>query len=102
MITNLDIIQRYFKNATFERLENINLDGYDLKNGFTISHIEGESFSVDYNYFDFQIGYVTDSDLYLGNLTDCLDYVLKNTGSKKTVSKKDKQDYLKVVQNENY
>lgn len=97
MLTNLDIIQRYFKKAFFEA----NANSYTLANGYRIDWIDGENFTVEYDYFDFEVGYVTDDNLYNGNLIQCLNYILKNTGQETSLNENDYQDYLKVVQNEN-
>jgi hypothetical protein len=75
--TNLD----YAKANGFPKAEFIlDQDYYDLKNGYSIHWIDSENFCVDLTYFDREVGYVTDTDLFCGNFGECLDYVKSEVG----------------------
>lgn len=94
-MTNLDIIKRHFKDAVYS-----SDDCYELDCEYIISHEEGEIFFVERTFFDYDVGYVSDDGLFSGDLIECLDYVLKETGRQKT-SIKDKTDYFNIVMNNN-
>lgn len=70
MITNLDIARKYFPDAKFT--EN---DEYDL-NDYVIIWLEEEKFTVDKYFYDNEIGYVTDPDIFIGDFRQCLEFCL--------------------------
>jgi len=74
--TNLDYLRQFFPKATFNENEI-----YDTKfNGFEIEWIESEFFIVNRHYLDLNVGHVTDSELFSGNFSDCVDFLLKEKG----------------------
>lgn len=98
MITNLDILKKYYPQARFELLDR---DVYMLNQSWTIVWTgEGEVFTVDYNYYDHDVGYVTDDQLVSGDLIECLNFCLKEDG-RDLSSDEDRQEYIKIV-NEDY
>ena len=97
-MTNLEILKRYFPNAVFD------WDiGYRLNNNYSIDWLgESEKFTVINHVYDSDIGGYNDFDSYFyGDLLDCLDHVLELEGNKKRTTKKDRNDYLKIVKGEN-
>ena len=47
-------------------------------------------------------GYNDFDSYFYGDLLECLDHVLELEGNKKRTTKKDRNDYLKIVKGENY
>lgn len=77
METNLDIIQKYFKKAIFDSGN----DSYKLNEVLEIEWIgEGEIFVVNETYFDRNVGYVTNPEVYCGAFNDCLNFCIKYEG----------------------
>ena len=97
-MTNLDILRRYFPMVVFD------WDiGYRLNNNYSIDWLGvSEDFTVMHHVYDSSIGGYNDfeSDFY-GDLLECLDHVLELEGNKKRTTKKDRNDYLKIVKGEN-
>jgi hypothetical protein len=88
MITNLDILRVCFPKCQFD------MDTYDLDGEYSIQWLgDGESFTIDRTYFDRDVGYVTDGDLFVGDLIQCLEYVLKVIGSDQVVSEDQRNAY---------
>jgi hypothetical protein len=74
VFTNIDFLKQFFPKAEF--IEN---DIYDLKNGYDIEWTgENEVFVVNRTYLDNQIGYVTDDQIFCGNIEECLKFILKS------------------------
>lgn len=79
-MTNLEKALQYFPKAKFD--EN---DNYQLNKEWEIEYLtEGsqipEHFVVNHYYFDRDVGYVSDTEVFSGNFDECLTFVLKEEG----------------------
>ena len=93
MITNLDILRAYFPKSDFDLTES----AYNLDGEYFIQWLgEGESFTVDRLYLDHDVGYVTGGDLFDGDLLECLEYMLKITGSEATITQEQRDAYARL------
>lgn len=93
MITNLDILRVHFPKSDFDLTE----DRYSLDGEYFIRWLgEGESFTVDRLHYDHDIGYVSDGDLFDGDLLECLAYVLEITGSDETITQEQRDAYARA------
>ncbi len=73
MQTNLDIARKYFELAGFDSSD----DSYFLDDQYSITWSgDNEKFYVDRVYFDSEVGYVTDSDVFSGDFRQCLEFCL--------------------------
>lgn len=78
--TNLDYIKQWF-NKTIHDYRDDGLDFYDLKNGYEIEYLgEYEEFIVNYYYYDHDVGYCTNDDIFSGDFGQCVEYIKKQTG----------------------
>lgn len=78
-MTNLDKMKLIFPKADF----NTNEDSYSTNtrlDRYVIQWIENEIFVVDRIWFDRDVGYVDDTDLYSGNFDECLEYIKQREG----------------------
>ncbi len=92
MLTNLDILRVNFHKVTFD-----DNDQYNLDNEFYITWVgDAEVFTVDRQYYDYEVGYVTDTDIFEGDLLECLTYVLKILGRDDTVTDSQREAYARL------
>lgn len=73
-MTNLEMAQKYFPKAQFD----LSRDSYELTDRFEIEWTgESECFVVNENYYDRDVGYVSNPEVFNGNFTECLEFVVK-------------------------
>ena len=70
--TNLEKALQLFPKAEFT-----NDDSYKITNEFEIEWSgDGELFFVTRHYLDWDVGYVTDDDIFSGDFDQCLSYII--------------------------
>lgn len=74
--TNLDYARQFFPKCSIDESDRY-IIGVD---GFEIEWLgEGETFLVNRTYMDYDVGWVTDDELFVGNFGECVEYVKKQT-----------------------
>lgn len=76
-----EFLQRRF-NTERPIMPNEN-DAYEVAHGYEIEWTgNGETFVVNRHYFDRDVGHVSDTDLFMGSLSQCADFIAQKMGIK--------------------